>query len=40
MLGRYRTQEQSMIATTNLVADHMLRHLRELYPGLPWPDAA
>jgi hypothetical protein len=39
MLGRYRTQEQSMISTTNLVADHMLRHLRDLYPALPWPDA-
>ena len=37
MLGRYRTQEQSMLSTTNLVADHMLRHLRELHPGLPWP---
>lgn len=37
MLGRYRTQEQSMISTTNLVADHMLHHLRELHPGLPWP---
>ncbi|MDJ0768343.1 MAG: glycosyltransferase [Ilumatobacter sp.] len=39
MLGRYRTQEQSMIATTNLVADHMLRYLRGLYPTLPWPSA-
>jgi hypothetical protein len=37
MLGRYRTQEQSMLSTTNLVADHMLRHLRDLYPELPWP---
>lgn len=37
MLGRYRTQEQSMISTTNLVADQMLHHLRELHPGLPWP---
>lgn len=37
MLGRYRTQEQSMLSTTNLVADHMLRHLRELHPDLPWP---
>jgi GT2 family glycosyltransferase len=37
MLGRYRTQEQSMLSTTNLIADHMLRHLRELHPGLPWP---
>ena len=37
MLGRYRTQAESMITTTNLVADHMLAHLRELHPGLPWP---
>ena len=37
MLGRYRTQEQSMLSTTNLVADHMSRHLRQLHPGLPWP---
>lgn len=37
MLGRYRTQEQSMISTTNLVADHMIAHLRELHPSLPWP---
>jgi GT2 family glycosyltransferase len=37
MLGRYRTQQQSMISTTNLVADHMIRHLRELHPSLPWP---
>lgn len=37
MLGRYRTQEQSMLSTTNLVADQMLDHLRRLYPTLPWP---
>ncbi len=37
MLGRYRTQAESMITTTNLVADHMAKHLRELHPGLPWP---
>ena len=36
MLGRYRTQQVSMLSTTNLVADHMLAHLRELYPELPW----
>lgn len=36
MLGRYRTQAGSMLSTSNLVADHMLGHLRELYPGLPW----
>ena len=37
MLGRYRTQEVSMLSTSNLVGDHMLRHLRELYPALAWP---
>jgi hypothetical protein len=37
MLGRYRTQAESMITTTNLVADHMLAHLQELHPTLPWP---
>jgi hypothetical protein len=37
MLGRYRTQAESMIATSNLVADHMLTRLRELHPSLPWP---
>lgn len=38
MLGRYRTQLQSMISTTNLVADQMMQHVRDLHPGLPWPD--
>jgi glycosyltransferase involved in cell wall biosynthesis len=37
MLGRYRTQAESMITTTNLVADHMFAHLQELHPALPWP---
>jgi hypothetical protein len=37
MLGRYRTQTSSMITTTNLAADTMLAHLRELHPTLPWP---
>jgi len=37
MLGRYRTQPESMISTTNLVADHMIEHLRRVHPGLPWP---
>ena len=37
MLGRYRTQAESMITTTNLVADHMIAHLRQLHPDLPWP---
>lgn len=36
MLGRYRTQEGSMLSTTNLVADRMLLHVQELYPDLPW----
>ena len=38
MLGRYRTQAESMISTTNLVADQMAAHLRDLHPGLAWPD--
>tara|TARA_R110002110_G_scaffold270426_1_gene486039 strand:- start:659 stop:2608 length:1950 start_codon:yes stop_codon:yes gene_type:complete len=37
MLGRYRTQETSMLATSNLFGDLMLEHLRELHPTLPWP---
>lgn len=37
MLGRYRTQAESMITVTNLVADHMIAHLRQLHPDLPWP---
>lgn len=37
MLGRYRTQPDSMISTANLVADHMVDHLRSLHPDLPWP---
>ncbi len=40
MLGRYRIQAESMLTTTNLVADRMLDHLRELYPDLPWPDVS
>lgn len=36
MLGRYRTQQSSMIATSNLVAERMRSHLRGLHPGLPW----
>jgi hypothetical protein len=38
MLGRYRTQAESMISTTNLVADQMFEHLRALHPALPWPE--
>jgi hypothetical protein len=37
LLGRYRTQEESMVATSNLFGDLMLDHLREVYPALPWP---
>lgn len=40
MLGRYRTQETSMLATSNLFGDLMLEHLRELHPTLPWPSPA
>ena len=36
MLGRYRTQAESMLSTTNIVADQMLDHIQELYPDLPW----
>ena len=39
MLGRYRTQLDSMISTTNLVADQMIEHLRALHPALPWPES-
>jgi glycosyltransferase involved in cell wall biosynthesis len=40
MLGRYRTQETSMLATSNLFGDLMLEHLRQLHPTLPWPTPA
>ena len=40
MLGRYRTQETSMLATSNLFGDLMLDHLRQLHPTLPWPTPA
>jgi GT2 family glycosyltransferase len=40
MLGCYRTQEQSMLSTTNLAADHMIAHVRQKYPTLPWPFTA
>lgn len=36
MLGRYRTQAESMLTTTNLVADQMMEHLQAVHPGLPW----
>jgi hypothetical protein len=40
MLGRYRTQESSMIAITNLVAPDLRSGLIERYPTLPWPESA
>lgn len=36
MLGRYRTQAESMLSTTNLVADQMMEHLKAVHPDLPW----
>jgi glycosyltransferase involved in cell wall biosynthesis len=36
VLGRYRTQPESMLAMTNLVADEMLGDLKVRYPELPW----
>lgn len=36
LLGRYRTQAESMLSTTNLVADQMMEHLQAVHPGLPW----
>jgi len=40
MLGRYRTQQSSMVATSNLGSELMRSHLRRLYPDLPWPTPA
>jgi hypothetical protein len=40
MLGRYRTQESSMISLTNLVADDLRADLVARYPNLPWPELA
>lgn len=36
MLGRYRTQPESMLSTTSIVADEMLDHVRERFAALPW----
>jgi hypothetical protein len=36
MLGRYRTQQSSMISMTNVAADDLRADLRERYPDLPW----
>lgn len=37
ILGRYRVQEVSMIALTNLARTQSIRALRDRYPDLPWP---
>jgi hypothetical protein len=37
ILGRYRVQEVSMIALTNLARAESIQALRDRYPGLPWP---
>jgi GT2 family glycosyltransferase len=37
MLGRYRTQRISMIATSNLAERAIHAHLAHRYPSLPWP---
>jgi hypothetical protein len=38
MLGRYRTQTDSMISVTNLVAADLRAGLVARYPTLPWPE--
>ncbi|MFK7919969.1 MAG: glycosyltransferase [Ilumatobacter sp.] len=40
MLGRYRTQEASMISLTNLVAADLRADLVARYPRLPWPETS
>lgn len=37
MLGRYRVQQSSMIALTNLATDDAIDAIRARYPSLPWP---
>ena len=37
MLGRYRVQQGSMIALTNLATDEAIIAIRKRYPSLPWP---
>ena len=37
ILGRYRVQQHSMIALTNLETAAAAAALRERYPRLPWP---
>ena len=37
ILGRYRVQQGSMIALTNLATDEAIAAIRQRYPRLPWP---
>jgi Glycosyl transferase family 2/Glycosyl transferases group 1 len=37
ILGRYRVQQGSMIALTNLATDDAIASMRRRYPALPWP---
>jgi hypothetical protein len=37
ILGRYRVQQGSMIALTNLATDEAITAVRHRYPSLPWP---
>jgi hypothetical protein len=37
ILGRYRVQQGSMIALTNLATDEAIDAIRQRYPRLPWP---
>lgn len=37
ILGRYRVQQGSMVALTNLAADDAIAVMRRRYPTLPWP---
>jgi hypothetical protein len=37
ILGRYRVQQGSMIALTNLATDEAIDAIRQRYPALPWP---
>lgn len=37
VLGRYRVQQGSMIALTNLATDEAIAAMRRRHPSLPWP---
>jgi glycosyltransferase involved in cell wall biosynthesis len=39
ILGRYRVQESSMIALTNLATDDAIQAIHNRYPALPWPSS-